>query len=62
MLAHTENIKTHLIGKLDFFNKIVEPLLRRKEAIGFEIRPDIAECINTEFHGVPSIRWLSQPS
>jgi hypothetical protein len=58
MLAHAEYIEADLISEFNFFYEIAEPLLWRKGAIGFGIRPDIAESINTEFHGVPSICWL----
>lgn len=56
MLADPEDIQAQLVGQLDFFHEIAEPLLwsdRRFPGAGLQLR----ECVDAEFH----VDFLSPP-
>ena len=49
MLAEAEHVEADLVGKLDLFDQIAQPLMRADVA-GALVQADIGKSVETEFH------------
>ena len=49
MLAEAEHVEADLVGKLDLFDQVAQPLMRADVAGAF-FRADVGEGVETEFH------------
>jgi hypothetical protein len=50
MFAQTKHIQPHLIGKLDFFQKVFQPARTLGTFAARRVRIDIRKCVETQFH------------
>ena len=58
MLAQAEHVEADLVGKLDLFDQVAQPLMRADVA-GALFRADVGKSIETEFHSNPRRRAFS---
>ena len=50
MFANAKNIQPDLVGKFDFFQKILHPLNRAEPESGCMIRDDRPKAVDTDLH------------
>lgn len=57
MFAQTEDVEADLVGQLDLFDQVAQPLVRADRA-GAGLGTDVSKSVETEFHDLSSNGWV----